>query len=276
MKKLIVLVIALHSLNLCFGQLDIVDMAKVKVEYKYIFYPDSNRTTGVRTSDMVLLVGESISQFSEVVRVLCDSLLHYYPEDKTIFVKMNDFYNSYNNHTFSFFYIYKNFPKAGEVYFIKTWGSQRRFAVIDSERISWELDSKSDTVILGYRCRKAYTAFRGRHYMAWYTSEIPINDGPYKFRGLPGLILLVYDNQNLHRFEAQSIKECSPRSPIFMKDLSRYREVTPKEFVDIFYSENMNFLNKLLNGDYNYMITKERQAELIKRNKSWNNYIEKF
>jgi len=45
------------------------------------------------------------------------------------------------------------------------------------------------------KIRKAETKFRGRNYIAWYTSEISISDGPYKFKGLPGLIIKLYDSR---------------------------------------------------------------------------------
>ncbi|SHF07460.1 GLPGLI family protein [Chryseobacterium takakiae] len=61
--------------------------------------------------------------------------------------------------------------------------------------MEWKLiDEKKQ--ILGYNCQKAETTFRGRNYTAWYTNEIGISDGPYKFSGLPGLILEVFDNDN--------------------------------------------------------------------------------
>ena len=42
--------------------------------------------------------------------------------------------------------------------------------------------------------------FRGRTYEAWFTTEIPVKDGPWKFHGLPGLILEVYDIQKHYSF----------------------------------------------------------------------------
>lgn len=47
--------------------------------------------------------------------------------------------------------------------------------------------------IIGYSCQKAECVFRGRHWVAWYTMEIPIADGPWKFCGLPGLVLQIED-----------------------------------------------------------------------------------
>ena len=51
------------------------------------------------------------------------------------------------------------------------------------------------TKILGYTCQKALGEFRGRKYIAWFTSDIPLSDGPWKFCGLPGLILAVQDTE---------------------------------------------------------------------------------
>lgn len=64
--------------------------------------------------------------------------------------------------------------------------------------IRWNLEiEKKD--ILSYECYKATARFRGRKYIAWYTNAIPVSDGPYKFSGLPGLILELYDDkENFH------------------------------------------------------------------------------
>jgi GLPGLI family protein len=54
--------------------------------------------------------------------------------------------------------------------------------------------------------KKATTEFAGRTYVAWYTTEISIADGPYKFHGLPGLILSIYDTNKHYQFTVSSIK----------------------------------------------------------------------
>ena len=48
-------------------------------------------------------------------------------------------------------------------------------------------------IISKYTCRKATTTFRGRKYVAWFTLEIPLSWGPWKFNNTPGAILEVYD-----------------------------------------------------------------------------------
>jgi len=58
--------------------------------------------------------------------------------------------------------------------------------------MQWEL-LEGEMKINDYNCKKAQTTFRGRSYEVWYTPEIPISIGPWKFNGLPGLILYVKD-----------------------------------------------------------------------------------
>lgn len=57
--------------------------------------------------------------------------------------------------------------------------------------INWEIHSKNKKNILGYECEKAIANYRGSFIEAYFTTEIPLPFGPYKFKGLPGLILEV-------------------------------------------------------------------------------------
>ena len=60
--------------------------------------------------------------------------------------------------------------------------------------------------ILGYKCQKAKGKFRGREYIAWFSSDIPRSDGPWKFCGLPGLILAVQDTKGDFFFTCTAIE----------------------------------------------------------------------
>ncbi len=70
--------------------------------------------------------------------------------------------------------------------------------------IEWELSDESDEII-GYKCRKATAKWRGHDWTAWY-SDIPEDAGPWKFQGLPGLILKLEDSTGEHFFEAIGTK----------------------------------------------------------------------
>jgi GLPGLI family protein len=88
----------------------------------------------------------------------------------------------------------------------------------------WQLFDDTLTVG-GYLCQKAECRFRGRSYTAWFTPDIPINNGPWKFGGLPGLILKVYDSERKFVFEYAGL-ESDRQFPIKkFKDLENYNEV---------------------------------------------------
>lgn len=78
-------------------------------------------------------------------------------------------------------------------------------------QFEWELMETVDTVA-GYACSSAKTTFRGREWTVWFTMDIPIGAGPWKFNGLPGLILKAQDDQMDYIWECQSITQA--RNPI--------------------------------------------------------------
>lgn len=83
---------------------------------------------------------------------------------------------------------------------------------------NWEL-SDSTRTICGQLCHKATGAFRGRIWTAWYC-DIAIDNGPWKFRGLPGLILEAQDSKKEHFFSAVAIRKGSCN--IIFKKLNYY------------------------------------------------------
>ncbi|RLD65871.1 MAG: hypothetical protein DRI95_07795 [Bacteroidetes bacterium] len=70
--------------------------------------------------------------------------------------------------------------------------------------MSWTLSSETKN-ILGYTCQKAVTEYGGRYYVAYFTSEIPIQNGPWRFHGLPGVILEVESADNVFAIRATII-----------------------------------------------------------------------
>lgn len=78
--------------------------------------------------------------------------------------------------------------------------------------IDWQI--QNDTMrIIGYPCQKAICKFRGRSYEAWFTSSINVSEGPWKFTGLPGLILKVVDTRGHFVFECKGIEKIDSEIP---------------------------------------------------------------
>lgn len=102
--------------------------------------------------------------------------------------------------------------------------------------IDWELE-EGERTILGYACRRARCTFRGRNYEAWYAPEIAVSAGPWKFGGLPGLILAIKDDAGVLDMEATGVEQRV--EPIRMTDRNymktsrkKYRELKQKIMTD--------------------------------------------
>lgn len=78
--------------------------------------------------------------------------------------------------------------------------------------MSWELrDGRK--AFGGLEAHEAYCEFRGREYQAWYVPSIPSTAGPWKFNGLPGLIVEVKDSDNKVMFLFHSIEQVKEELP---------------------------------------------------------------
>ena len=60
--------------------------------------------------------------------------------------------------------------------------------------------------VCGYVCRKAEATFRGIRWTAWYAPDIPLGIGPWKFNGLPGLVLWAYDDKGTHDVKLTAVR----------------------------------------------------------------------
>lgn len=97
--------------------------------------------------------------------------------------------------------------------------------------------------VCGFLCHKATCTFRGRQYIAWYTRDLPAGYGPWKFDGLPGLILKVYDSEGLYTFECIKIERFL--FPIKRHNYPNYAERSRKEMLK---------LEKEINEDYSKLV----------------------
>ncbi|MFP3595785.1 GLPGLI family protein [Chryseobacterium sp. SIMBA_029] len=77
----------------------------------------------------------------------------------------------------------------------------RDIYVYEEDRpLNWKMSSETSK-IGEYKVQKATTGFGGRKWTAWFTTDLPYQDGPYKFSGLPGLIVKVEDDKGEYSFD---------------------------------------------------------------------------
>jgi GLPGLI family protein len=63
-----------------------------------------------------------------------------------------------------------------------------------NDKINW-ITTNETKKVQDFTLQKATTTFGGRNWVAWFNKDIPFNEGPFKFRGLPGLIFEIYDTK---------------------------------------------------------------------------------
>lgn len=163
--------------------------------------------------------------------------------------------------------VYKNYPKAGQMAFY--WDRSRIFYEEAMPVFGWQL-ADGDTIVAGYRCERAVADFRGRRWTAWYAREIPVNDGPWKLHGLPGLILFAADSTGDFSFDCIGI-ETGDGQPIGIVHQSRYVKGTPKKMEELerlFYRDEVQHAEQTLGikmvgrYDANGRIVRQQPKEL--------------
>lgn len=148
------------------------------------------------------------------------------------------------------FEIFKNYPTnkmtATEQAGAFILGGNYKY-IEDIPSFHWKVESDT-TTILSYSCQKATTTFRRRNYTAWFASEIPSNNGPWKFGGLPGLILKISDDSHRYMFECIGIKQLEKPEPIKFYNL-KYITLKREEMDKIyrrFFKDPIQFWNDVL------------------------------
>ncbi|MDR1552255.1 MAG: GLPGLI family protein, partial [Prevotellaceae bacterium] len=109
----------------------------------------------------------------------------------------------------------------------------------------WKITNETKE-ISGYKCQKATCSFRGRDYVAWFTREIPVKEGPWKFDGLPGLIVKVYDTKEHYDFELYAVQKAG-KAIIFNTDgyikvnMKNYIQMSKNRIKNPFTGQNITF-----------------------------------
>ncbi|WP_228443014.1 GLPGLI family protein [Chryseobacterium nematophagum] len=149
--------------------------------YEYDFKMDST-STQKRKANMVLDVNPDQVKFYNYDFVVTDSLNKTKGENNMIWDDTPALTRKRNS-TINFNYIML----------------QNMFIVETDNTINWKL-SHETKALGGYTLQKATTKFGGRNWTAWFTKDIVLNEGPYKFRGLPGMIFEIYDDKDNFKF----------------------------------------------------------------------------
>lgn len=191
--------------------------------YEYNFKPDSLNKQNVLKEIMNLDVNQDGSVFYSQLLLDRDSVMSAQIEKSkgsgTIYLDSRNIKKSAAN-----FDVSKKYPTLETKF--RTSFNALDLVVVDDKKIDWIILPETK-MIEGYKVQKATANYVGRHWTAWFASDIQLQDGPYKFCGLPGLILSVEDEEGDHNFNIVGIKNQYNRT---LRPNSKEIIVSPKKF----------------------------------------------
>lgn len=140
-------------------------------------------------------------------------------------------------------YVKKNFTTNEVTRYVYVPIVYKTYAINITDALEWKI-SEEKQMIDTYHCQKAEVSYGGRNWTAWFTADIAMSDGPYIFKGLPGLIVTINDEKLDYQFSLVQVKN------------SNWKELYPAKFDKIitwsdyeklqrdFYSDPLSTLKK--------------------------------
>lgn len=190
MKKFITLLLIFFSFN-CFCQtvsVNYIEKRTFSME-RLEQISDFEKSVVLRKKYFTLINSDGVSLYKFISRDAMDSV-------KTSDVKVdvngnrnitNTYYGDKSEKISDFYF--KDFSNSTIIF--KMLNGNKNFdgkdSIID---YNWSITDEVQQ-LNGYNCKKAKCKVGNTDYIAWFTEDIPINDGPNKFNGLPGLIVYV-------------------------------------------------------------------------------------
>ena len=242
-----------------------------KIVYKFTYQNDSTSSASRRSVFTQLTIGEQESHFQTLSKFRSDSAL-------ALQQGSNMFVYSYGRIEPNNFLIVKRED------IITTYDPLNGMGFSGNNELSYYEEKKAemqweihpDTAhIHKFVCQKATTDWGGRKWTAWFTMDIPISDGPYKFCGLPGLVLSISDRDQYFTFDMASISKVNSVSVTL--DQLRPDLNLQKTTKESFYKARKNLRNTM--AEY-ALLTGHRLSDASKVNiraemKRDNNHIER-
>ena len=208
---------------------DTLDDAFLNVHYRQLVRENKLVPDKLTESDMVLQIGNEKSKYVNYKFLISDSIMA--EELKQPELSMSKVVNGALMRTKKAgdrSELIKNYPKGQ--YWVRMPVLLDRYVYTETKpKFDWSFSSDTLTV-LGYLCKKATCSFRGRDYTAWYAPDIPLSDGPWKFNGLPGLILKVEDSDRDYSFECTALYQVNWESPIYLSEIKNAIKTTREKF----------------------------------------------
>ncbi|MFC0428156.1 MULTISPECIES: GLPGLI family protein [Chryseobacterium] len=188
MKKLGILAVALLA-QVTFAQTN-------RFVYQVTSKPDINNKSDIKTENAYLDISAEKSMFYSENRIKRDSVMKAnFQSGGARGFNREQMDGLRTNINYS---IEKN--KKDQKIIYKDRLGRDQYSYEEDRPLNWKILSET-TKIGDYKVQKAETDFGGRKWTAWFTTDLPYQDGPYKFSGLPGLVVKAEDSTGDYSFD---------------------------------------------------------------------------
>jgi len=201
----------------------VLDTINYKCTYSYDYLSDSLNQDSKKVAYMVLLTGEKYTNFRSEYGYYIDSMLYLGSKGLATHEQVDASFTQYTPGGPKYKILKAHDKLSTKVSYPTTEGL---WETKETVNMDWTLGEQTDS-IAGYFCKDAYMTFGGRKYTAWYTPDIAMPYGPYKFSGLPGLIVKISDEQQSHIFELESMQKMKF---VLIEENKKSIKMTPKQF----------------------------------------------
>lgn len=264
--------ILLNPFNFFFAQ-DAIDRSHIICKYETSFLKDTLDESTRSYELTVLLIGQHSSLFRSQVKHESDSLRNVIAQNAWANQSQaGDILSGlrkiplpkYNPEVY----------KEGKVTKIYSRVFVDNYAFVSEKKIDWQILPETK-IISTYKCIKAIGKYGHKTIIAWYAPDIPIPEGPYNFKGLPGLIIEAYDEGKHNHFVLKQLK----KGEIEIKpETRRVLHTTYEKFLKK-RSEFLNNPSGLLSAQVKPELraahmTKEKNDQYDARMRKENNYLD--
>ena len=194
----------------------IKDYAQRRFFYKVVFVEDTLKREKKTEAQCVLEIGRHGSSFKDLYQLALDSLNDAVTRRKGSMMELFTEGAGLVKKIKWRIVLLKGYPEGADRHQQEVPLTGRYEYECPSPSFDWQIGEETKE-IMGYTCRKATCHHSGRDYTAWYAEDIALSDGPYIFRGLPGLIVAIGSDDGEYVFELNGMQEITFPSPIYFK-----------------------------------------------------------
>ncbi|WP_288438003.1 GLPGLI family protein [uncultured Chryseobacterium sp.] len=163
--------------------------------YDYKFIPDSNNKQDIKTEMMLLDIDKNGSSYYSREKFVADSTGRAELQKQLKSGGGNFSFNRRDKPGLVYYKVTKQYPDFKTYLFRSV--STDQYKIREDKKPEWKILSEKQKIGT-YETQKAVTSFGGREWTAWFTTDLPFQDGPYVFSGLPGLIVKLEDATGSH------------------------------------------------------------------------------